>query len=109
MLKKKQIEAALSRNEKRPIPGNDGTGRRVKIYPAKRYSDIIGAVDDAIVHNAIATVEGDIITLKYAESGISGEIKINVAEYPQIVVNEIIDILFRRIDDGYGFYIKNKK
>lgn len=100
MLRKKQIEAALSRNEKCPIPGTDGTGCWVKVYPAKRYFDIIGAINDAIARNAIATVKGDNITLTY---GTSGKIKINVAEYPQIVANEIIDIIFKRIEDEYRF------
>jgi hypothetical protein len=109
MLKKKQIEATLSPDEKRPRWISDGMDHWIKVCPAKRYFNIIGAINDAIVRNAIATVNGDNITLKYAVNGVPGEIKINVAKYPQIVVNEIIDIIFPRIDDGYGFYSKNKK
>lgn len=92
MLKKKQIEVALSRDEKRGIRGSTGTGYLVTIYPVDRYFDIIRAINDIITnYNATATVEGDNITLKYY----TGKIELNIAHYPPVVVNEIIDIIFQ--------------
>lgn len=90
MLNQKKIKAALSHKENRPIRRHDGIDRYVEIYPAKRYCGLIKAINETVISSA--TVEGNLITIRY---GATGKMVLYIAEYPQIVANEIIDIIYK--------------
>lgn len=102
MLKKKQIVL----DKKYLVYLNYGSEFRdkkteygINIDIAQRYINIIKVVRELITRGDKATIKGDTITIE----GQTSTYKLNVANWPPIVVNEIIDIILKRIEDEYGF------
>lgn len=61
---------------------------------AERYFDIIRAVDSMVKRGAKARVDGDNITIEYT----NGKVRINVNDYPQVVTDEIVDMIIQAIE-----------